>query len=90
MTGTSLPLGAIADTWIAKGLNVLPVPDSLMVEIHGVRGFLVPGDIQFLWDAGMALPPGGRYLEVGSWLGLSSITVANALFASLNFATRVH
>ncbi len=90
MTGTSLPLGAIANTWIAKGLNVQPVPDSLMVDVHGVRGFLIPGDIQFLWNAGMALPPGGRYLEVGSWLGLSGITVANALLANLNFDARVH
>lgn len=78
------------DLWIQKGLPMRQVPGSAMIEIHGVRGFLLPGDVEFLWDLGASLPSGGRHVEIGSWMGLSSIVLANALLAHLNFDARIH
>jgi len=79
-----------ADLWICKGLPIERVPNSSMIEIHGVRGFLMPGDVQHLWDLGTALPRGATHVEIGSWMGLSSIVIANALIANLNFDARIH
>lgn len=77
------------DLWINQGLPIRPVPGSTMIEIHGVRGYLMPGDVQFLWEMAASLPPGGRHVEIGSWMGLSSIVFANALIAHLNFDARI-
>ena len=84
-----LPIGALQHAWAMRGISVSAVPDSLMIEVNDVRGFLLPGDIVFLWQVGVELPPGARYLEIGSWLGLSAITVANGLVANLNLDARV-
>lgn len=61
-----------------------------MIELNGVRGFLTPGDVAFLFNLATELSAGGRYLEIGSWLGLSSIVVANGLIANLNFHAQVY
>lgn len=78
------------ELWLHRGLPMQQVPGSAMIEIHGVRGYLMPGDVQFLWDLGTSLPPGGRHVEIGSWMGLSSIVFANALLSQLNFDARIH
>ncbi len=61
-----------------------------MIEINGVRGFLTPGDVVFLFNLAAELPTAGNYLKVGSWMGLSSILVANGLIANLNFDARIY
>ena len=66
------------------------MPGTCQIEFRGVRGYLAPGDAAYLFRLGMALPPGGSYLEVGSWLGLSAIVVANGLLANLNLRARVY
>jgi predicted O-methyltransferase YrrM len=76
--------------WLSKPWKSRRVPGTSMIELHGVRGYLVPGDIALLFNAATALPPGGAYLEVGSWMGLSAITVANGLIANLNFQAAVY
>ncbi len=78
------------DVWLAKGISINKVPDSWFHEVNGVRGFLSPGDIEYLWNVAGRIPKAGKYLEIGSWMGLSSIVVANSLLANLNFDARVY
>src|SRR5262245_43732684 len=75
--------------WLSRPWQLRPVPGTGMIELHGVRGYLVPGDVAYLFNLAASLPPGGCYLEVGSWLGLSSIIVANGLLAQLNLRATV-
>ncbi len=89
MNDFQLALNSWNKTWISKGLNITPDPHSNMININGVRGYLVPGDVAFLWNLAASLPKGGTYLEIGSWMGLSSIVVSTSLIASLNFDARV-
>src|SRR5262249_13159146 len=76
--------------WLSKPWNYRPIPGTSMIEIHGVKGFLTPGDVAFLFNLAAELPWGGCYLEVGSWLGLSSIVFANGLVANLNFQAKIY
>lgn len=84
-----LDLGRWKMLWLNRGWNCRAVSDTDMIEIHGVQGFLVPGDVEFLLGLGRQLPPKGRYLEIGSWMGLSSIIVANGLIAAANYHAEI-
>ncbi len=75
--------------WLTRGMTMSPVPGTGMIDVNGVQGFLIPGDVGCLLKLAMQLPGGGNYLEVGSWMGLSSILVANGLLAALNLGARV-
>jgi predicted O-methyltransferase YrrM len=75
--------------WLARPWQVRVDHKTGMLELHGVRGYLVPGDVTYLFNLAAALPKGGNSLEVGSWLGLSSIVFANGLIASLNFRATI-
>ena len=44
--------------------------------INGVKGCLREADTQILINAARTIPFGGKYVEVGSWLGCSGIIVA--------------
>ena len=70
------------------GFEINPAPDG-MIEINGVRGFLIGGDVKFLWEAGLSLPKSGKFLEIGSWMGLSTIIIANALISNLNLRAKI-
>lgn len=59
-------------------------------DIYGVRGFLMPTDIYFLWYLGLTLPKDGKYLEIGSWLGLSAVAVAFGLISNSNFNAKIY
>ncbi|MBP8300313.1 MAG: class I SAM-dependent methyltransferase [Planctomycetes bacterium] len=87
---TTLSAPTWNDLWINKDLAIRQVAGSAMIEVHGVRGYLLPGDIQFLWNMAATLPTGGRHVEIGSWMGLSTILFANSLIAHLNFDARIH
>jgi hypothetical protein len=54
------------NAWLSRPLQIQPVPGSAMIEINGVRGFLSPGDVAFLFHLASQLPAAGNYLEVGS------------------------
>ncbi len=86
----TLNLGRWSKVWLSRPWAARPVPGTSMIELHGVRGFLTPGDVAFLFNLATEIPPGGCYLEVGSWLGLSAIVVANGLLANLNLSARVY
>ena len=61
-----------------------------MLNVNGVKGYLIEGDVKYLWDLAQTLPKNGSYLEIGSWMGLSSILVANSLLANLNFGAKIY
>jgi tetratricopeptide (TPR) repeat protein len=72
-------------------LHIEPVPNSGgMIEVKGVKGFLVEGDIRFLFEKAKNLPRDGTIIEIGSFMGLSSIIMANALFTSQNYAAKLY
>jgi len=75
--------------WLSGPCTIHFVPGTDMIEIHGVQGFLTPGDVKSLVAMAATIPPGGCYLEIGSWLGLSSILIANGLLAELNFRAHI-
>src|SRR5688500_10667167 len=87
---TQMDMGIWKNTWLAKGFTWNPVSGTGMIDMHGVRGFLLPGDLILLFNLMAHLPRGGHYLEVGSWMGLSAITAANGLLAHMNLDARVH
>jgi hypothetical protein len=59
------------------------------IEVDGVRGFLSYGDPHFFLKLPSSLPPGGRYLEVGSWMGLSSMIVLKGALSRGNFSAKI-
>ena len=58
-------------------------------EFDGVQGFLVKGDVETLFRMALELPRGGRYLEIGTWEGLSALIVAHGLLANLNLRAEI-
>jgi predicted O-methyltransferase YrrM len=88
-TATEWTAEAWQRLWINRGIEPEAVPGSAMMEIHGVRGFLLQGDLEYLWGMGRSLARGGRHIEIGSGLGLTSILVANSLLAHMNFDARI-
>ncbi len=85
----SLDLGRWPALWLSRGLQIEPPGADGMMSVNGVRGFLTPGDVVFLFNLAGQLPRGGVYLEVGSWQGLSSILFAYGLLAHMNIRARV-
>jgi predicted O-methyltransferase YrrM len=84
-----LNLSRWSKVWLSKPWQTRYDAGTGMIELHGVRGYLTPGDIVYLFNLTATLPRGGCYLEVGSWMGLSSIIVANGLLANLNLRATV-
>lgn len=77
------------NVWITKPIPMTYDGDTCVCTVNGVKGFLLPGDVKFMFTLGTELPKDGVYLEIGSWMGLSSITVANALLSRFNFNAQV-
>lgn len=77
--------------WFTKDLPLKIIYDDgcVISDLYGVRGFLTPEDVFFLWYLGFTLPKGGKYLEVGSWVGLSSSVTAFGLIANSNFNAKI-
>lgn len=76
--------------WFMRPMSTSFDPKTCLTNVNGIKGFLCDGDIEFLWQVGSNLPRGGKYAEIGSWMGLSSIVVANALVSKLNLSARVY
>lgn len=77
--------------WFTKDLPLKIIYDNTCIisDLYGVRGFLIPGDVYFLWYLGFTLPKNGKYLEVGSWVGLSGSVTAFGLISNSNFNAKV-
>ncbi|MDP6503405.1 MAG: class I SAM-dependent methyltransferase, partial [Planctomycetota bacterium] len=67
-----------------------PVPGTEFSEINGIIGFMVPGDVQFLMVKAATLPHGGTIVEIGSFMGLSSVLMAQTLMRTGNHQARIY
>lgn len=76
------------DNW--EQFELRPVPGTEFSEINGVMGFMVPGDVQFLMVKAATLPRGGTIVEIGSFMGLSSILMAQTLLRTGNHQARIY
>jgi hypothetical protein len=65
-------------------------PDTRILNINGVRGFLLMREADFMFRLGAELDPAGRYLEIGSFLGLNVCCVASGMLASGNQTAEIH
>ena len=77
------------EIWFYGGIEIYDDTNRDMLVINRTKGFLTEGDVQFLWDLASSLPKNGTYLEIGSWMGLSTILTANALLANLNLGAKI-
>ena len=50
-----------------------------LAAVDGVEGWLSEGQARRLWDCALAVPPGGRVVEIGSFRGRSAIVLAQAV-----------
>jgi len=71
--------------------NIKGVPNAHgMIEINDVRGYLVPGDVEYLFNKATELPKNGVIIEIGSFMGLSSIIMASALLSNNNYKAKIY
>jgi predicted O-methyltransferase YrrM len=61
-----------------------------MNEINGVPCYLAPQDVKFLFSIAVQAPVNAAILEVGSWMGGSSIAFANGLMAKKNLGSVIY
>lgn len=91
-------------TWSEKINRVLPSPEVILqtyplqsvpgkpgyVSWKGIHGFLTAMDIVKLYQTAFELPKGAKILEIGSFFGLSSCIMANALRDAGNETARIY
>jgi len=77
------------EIWFFGGIEICDDTYNDVLIINKTKGFLTEGDVRFLWDLASSLPNNGTYLEIGSWMGLSTILAANALLANLNLGAKI-
>lgn len=77
--------------WFTKDIELKEkyFESAMILDVYNVVGFLTPGDFLYLWHLGYSMEHGATYLEVGSWMGLSSIAVCFGLMSNLNFTSKV-
>jgi predicted O-methyltransferase YrrM len=59
--------------------------DQALAAIDGVAGWLSPGQARQLYDAALAVPPGGQIVEIGSFRGRSTVVIASAIAGDVEF-----
>jgi SAM-dependent methyltransferase len=52
--------------------------EEALAAVDGVEGWLSEGQARRLWECALAVPPGGRVVEIGSFRGRSAIVLARA------------
>ena len=52
--------------------------DAAWASVDGVEGWMTEGQARLLWDSAVAVPPGGKIAEIGSYRGRSAIILAKA------------
>lgn len=53
--------------------------DAALAAVEDVEGWMSDGQARRLWDRALAVPPGGRIVEIGSFRGRSAIVLARAV-----------
>ena len=53
--------------------------DGALTAVEGIEGWLSEGQARRLWDCALAVPVGGRVVEIGSFRGRSAIVLALAV-----------
>jgi predicted O-methyltransferase YrrM len=64
------------------------IADGLL-EINGVKGFLQHGDIEILTHFALQMPLNAKIVEIGSFMGLSALIMARALYVSGKYGARI-
>ncbi len=66
-------------SWLPQCIRFRTPPDGAgSMEINGIAGFLIPGDVEYLFNKAKALPSGAKMAEIGSFMGLSSVIMMRA------------
>lgn len=77
--------------WLGRELTLeAALQGEGSVRINGIPGFLMEGDMNFLFSKAQALPPGARALEIGSFMGLSAIVFVHGFLAAGNREARLY
>src|SRR5208283_2599007 len=63
--------------------------ESGLSEFSGVQGFLMDKDIEFLQYFVQRLPARATIVEIGSYMGLSTLVMARTLFLTGNLTARI-
>lgn len=87
---SSLDLEKWKQLWLFRGINYNEASDYGCPAANEVPGWLIYEDMSFLWKLAESLPKGGTYVEIGSYMGLTAVLFANALFARLNLSARIY
>jgi len=64
------------------------IVDGFM-EINGVKGYLLPGDIEILTRFALQMPINAKIVEIGSFMGLSALIMARTLYGSGKYGARI-
>ncbi len=80
------------DQWMTPAVGNLEIIDAeeCLIEIDGVAGYLLVEDIFTLIALLEGMPQKSKILEIGSFMGLSALLFAKALYASQNYSTRIY
>lgn len=81
---------AVAHAWLSGDIDMTASHATGLLEVNGVRGFLIEGDVLQLHEHAREVPPGGTIVEIGSFMGLSTIVLATGLVETGNLAARIH
>ena len=77
--------------WSDREWHMRSVPNPYgLIEINGVQGFLGQGDVSHLYKKARSLPQNGVIMEIGSFMGLSSIVMGCGLRDSGNYSARIY
>ena len=63
---------------------------GVSVVINGVFGYLLPGEIEYLFKIAAKLPKHAKIIEIGSFMGLSSLLIASGLYCSGNITSKLY
>jgi GT2 family glycosyltransferase/Flp pilus assembly protein TadD/predicted O-methyltransferase YrrM len=80
-----------ANRWVCGSWQLRQINEATgLIEVNGVPGFLNPADMKYLLNKAASLPKGAKIVEIGSYMGLSSIIMAYGLRVSGNQSARIY
>lgn len=77
--------------WNPSNITMVELNDGQrLLDVDGVRGFLFHAELSFIASMAHKLPRGGKYLEIGSFMGLSAIVATTTLLRTGNTEAKVY